>query len=285
MARTLEGLGADAIGLNCSLGPDLLLPLVKELCASTRLPVIAKPNAGLPDPVDGHYHMDPEAFAQALLPCWEAGVTIFGGCCGTTPDYIRGCGRFWRAGPPSAGRTGPSPSCAPPPSPCPLTGCAPSGSGINPTGKKRFQQALLEGDLDYILDVGIQEVDAGADILDVNVGYPGVDEVDMLPRVVKKLQSALDVPLQLGLLQPRRPGGRPAGVQRQGRGELRQRRPGGAGEDPAHREEVRRGGGGSGPGREGHPPDRPGAGGTSPAASWTPPWPTASPRRTCGLTA
>lgn len=89
MARTLEGLGADAIGLNCSLGPDRLAPLLKELCASTRLPVIAKPNAGLPDPVDGRYDMDPEAFAQALLPCVEAGVSIVGGCCGTTPDYIR----------------------------------------------------------------------------------------------------------------------------------------------------------------------------------------------------
>lgn len=89
MARTLEGLGADAIGLNCSLGPDQLLPLLRQLCRHTRLPVIAKPNAGLPDPVDGHYHMAPEAFAAALLRGLEAGVTIFGGCCGTSPEYIR----------------------------------------------------------------------------------------------------------------------------------------------------------------------------------------------------
>ena len=89
MARTLEGLGADAIGLNCSLGPDKLAPLLKELCEHTRLPVVAKPNAGLPDPVDGHYDMGPEEFARALLPCVEAGVSIVGGCCGTSPDYIR----------------------------------------------------------------------------------------------------------------------------------------------------------------------------------------------------
>ena len=89
MARTLEGLGADAIGLNCSLGPDLLAPLLKELCENTRLPVIAKPNAGLPDPATGKYNMGPEEFVKSLLPCLDVGVTIFGGCCGTSPDYIR----------------------------------------------------------------------------------------------------------------------------------------------------------------------------------------------------
>ena len=202
MARTLEGLGADAIGLNCSLGPDLLLPLVKELCASTRLPVIAKPNAGLPDPVDGHYHMDPESFAQALLPCWEAGVTIFGGCCGTTPDYIRRVREVLAGMAPVRRAYRPVSFLCTPTVPLPIDGVRTIGERINPTGKKRFQQALLDGDLDYILDVGIQEVDAGADILDVNVGYPGVDEVDMLPRVVKKLQSALDVPLQLDSSNP-----------------------------------------------------------------------------------
>ena len=202
MARTLEGLGADAIGLNCSLGPDLLLPLVKELCASTRLPVIAKPNAGLPDPVDGHYHMDPESFAQALLPCWEAGVTIFGGCCGTTPDYIRRVRQALAGKRPVRRAYRPVSFLCTPTVPLPIDGVRTIGERINPTGKKRFQQALLDGDLDYILDVGIQEVDAGADILDVNVGYPGVDEVDMLPRVVKKLQSALDVPLQLDSSNP-----------------------------------------------------------------------------------
>ena len=202
MARTLEGLGADAIGLNCSLGPDLLAPLLKELCENTRLPVIAKPNAGLPDPVDGHYDMGPEAFAQALLPCLDAGVTIFGGCCGTSPDYIR-CLKAALAGKsPAPRRYDAVGFLCTPVTPLRLEGVRVIGERVNPTGKKRFQQALLENDLDYILDVAIQQEDAGADILDVNVGYPGVDEVDMLPRVVKKLQSAVSLPLQLDSSNP-----------------------------------------------------------------------------------
>ena len=202
MARTLEGLGADAIGLNCSLGPDLLAPLLKELCENTRLPVIAKPNAGLPDPVDGHYDMGPEAFAQALLLCLEAGVTIFGGCCGTSPDYIR-CLKAALAGKsPAPRRYDAVGFLCTPVTPLRLEGVRVIGERVNPTGKKRFQQALLENDLDYILDVAIQQEDAGADILDVNVGYPGVDEVDMLPRVVKKLQSAVSLPLQLDSTNP-----------------------------------------------------------------------------------
>ena len=197
MARTLEGLGADAIGLNCSLGPDLLAPLLKELCENTHLPVVAKPNAGLPDPVDGHYDMGPEDFAQALLPCVEAGVSIVGGCCGTSPAYIQALSKALEGKRPGARHyDGVSFVCSAV-TPSRLDGVRVIGERINPTGKKRFQQALLENDLDYILDVGVQQEDAGADILDVNVGYPGVNEVEMLPRVVKKLQSAISLPLQL----------------------------------------------------------------------------------------
>ena len=202
MARTLEGLGADAVGLNCSLGPDKLAPLLKELCENTRLPVIAKPNAGLPDPVDGHYDLGPDEFAAALLPCLEAGVTIFGGCCGTSPEYIRKL-RATLEGKRPALRVYESCSfvCTPA---CPtrVTGVRVIGERINPTGKKRFQQALLADDLDYILDVAFEQEDAGADILDVNVGYPGVDEVSMLPRVVKKLQTAVSLPLMLDSSNP-----------------------------------------------------------------------------------
>ena len=124
MARTLEGLGADAIGLNCSLGPDLLAPLIREVCGHTRLPVIAKPNAGLPDPVTGRYGMGPEEFARAMLPCLEAGATLFGGCCGTTPEYIRRV-REALEGKAPARRTyrGGSFVCTPT-VPCPSTGCA-----------------------------------------------------------------------------------------------------------------------------------------------------------------
>ena len=202
MARTLEGLGADAIGLNCSLGPDLLAPLLKELCENTRLPVIAKPNAGLPDPVDGHYDMGPEAFAQALLPCLEAGVTIFGGCCGTSPEYIRHLKAVLEGKQPAPRKYDAAGFVCTPVTPTRLDGIRVIGERVNPTGKKRLQQALLEGDLDYIVDVAIQQEDAGADILDVNVGYPGVDEVDMLPRVVKELQSAVSLPLQLDSSNP-----------------------------------------------------------------------------------
>ena len=202
MAHTLEGLGADAIGLNCSLGPDLLLPILKEICAHTRLPVIAKPNAGLPDPVDGHYDMGPEEFAQALLPCLETGVTIFGGCCGTSPAYIREVKKALAGKVPAPRQYHSAGFVCSAVTACPLGGVRVIGERINPTGKKRFQQALLENDLDYILDVAVAQEDAGADILDVNVGYPGVDEVEMLPRVVKKLQSAISLPLQLDSSNP-----------------------------------------------------------------------------------
>ena len=202
MAHTLEGLGADAIGLNCSLGPDLLLPILKEICEHTRLPVIAKPNAGLPDPVDGHYDMGPEEFAQALLPCLETGVTMFGGCCGTSPDYIREVRKVLTGKVPVSRHYNAAGFVCSAVTACPLDGIRVIGERINPTGKKRFQQALLENDLDYILDVAVAQEDAGADILDVNVGYPGVDEVEMLPRVVKKLQSAVSLPLQLDSSNP-----------------------------------------------------------------------------------
>ena len=202
MAATLEGLGADAIGLNCSLGPDLLAPLLEQLCRSTTLPVIAKPNAGLPDPVDGHYHMSPREFAETLAPCLEAGVSIFGGCCGTTPEYIAALKAALGDRLPAPRTHTPASLVCTPTNPVFLDGVRVIGERINPTGKKRFQQALLEKDLDYILQVGLQQADAGADILDVNVGYPGVDEVDMLPRVVKKLQSALSLPLQLDSSNP-----------------------------------------------------------------------------------
>lgn len=202
MARTLEGLGADAIGLNCSLGPDRLAPLLRELCENTRLPVIAKPNAGLPDPMDGHYDMGPEAFVQALMPCLEAGVSIFGGCCGTSPEYIRQLRAALSRKRPGPRRYLEGGFVCTPVNALRLDGVRVIGERINPTGKKRFQQALLENDLDYILDVAIQQEDAGADILDVNVGYPGVDEASMLPRVVKKLQSAVSLPLQLDSSDP-----------------------------------------------------------------------------------
>ena len=197
MARTLEGLGADAIGVNCSLGPVQLLPLVQELCRSTRLPVIAKPNAGLPDPVDGHYDLSPEDFARAMRDMVAAGASIVGGCCGTSPAYIRALKEAVGGMTPGKRAYDACSFVCTPSNPVRLDGVRVIGERINPTGKKRFQQALLNGDIDYIVDVGMQEMDAGAALLDVNVGYPGVDEVDMMPRVVKALQAAVDLPLML----------------------------------------------------------------------------------------
>ncbi|MBE7003632.1 MAG: homocysteine methyltransferase, partial [Ruminococcaceae bacterium] len=161
MARTLTGLGADAIGLNCSMGPDQLAPLLRELCALTPLPVIAKPNAGLPDPIDGHYDMDPETFADLLAPLAEAGVSVFGGCCGTSPDYVRALAKRLK-GKPAAARAPERESfvCSAL-RPLPLRGVRVIGERINPTGKKRFQQALLEDDLDYIESVAVAQEDAG----------------------------------------------------------------------------------------------------------------------------
>ena len=153
-------------------------------------------------PVDGHYDMGPEDFAQALLTCVEAGISIVGGCCGTSPEYIRRLTAVLEGKKPVSRHYNNTGLVCTPVTPIRLNGVRVIGERINPTGKKRFQQALLENDLDYILDVGVQQEDAGADILDVNVGFPGVNEVVMLPRVVKKLQSAIAVPLQLDSSNP-----------------------------------------------------------------------------------
>ena len=201
MAHTLEGLGADAIGINCSLGPKEMLPLIRELRAHTRLPIIAKPNAGLPDPVTGEYLVKEAEFREDIAALVTAGAQIAGGCCGTSPDYIRRL----REGLPAPGTLPekiPGMVCTP--TRCCETGkVRVIGERINPTGKKRFQQALLEEDLDYIVEIALKQMDAGAEILDVNVGYPGVDEETMLPRVVKAIQAAVELPLQLDSTNPK----------------------------------------------------------------------------------
>ena len=200
MARTLEGLGADAVGVNCSLGPAEMVSIVREIAANTRLPVIAKPNAGLPDPVTGAYGVDAEAFAAAMEKLAEEGAEILGGCCGTDPEFIRVLGERVARRPRKRADIGGAVCTGPV---CLRTnGIRVIGERINPTGKKRLQQALLEEDLDYLVDLAIRQADAGADLLDVNVGYPGVDEVRMLPRAVQAIQAAVDLPLQLDTTNP-----------------------------------------------------------------------------------
>ncbi len=202
MALTLEGLGVDAIGVNCSLGPEELVPIVQELCRWTTLPVIVKPNAGLPDPVTGRHEFAPERFGECMKAFVEMGAVIFGGCCGTTPDHIRAAAtQIRRMEPVKRCVSIPAAVCSA--NKTVINDCPRSiGERINPTGKKRFKQALLEHDIDYILGQAIQQIQAGADILDVNVGLPDIDESEMMQSAVKAIQSITDTPLQLDTTKP-----------------------------------------------------------------------------------
>ena len=201
-ALTLEGMGADAIGVNCSLGPREMPPLVEELTKWTTLPISVKPNAGLPDPGGAGYDITAEEFADAMAALTQLWVKCYGCCCGTTPDYIAKLaraleGRTIRAIP----RSVPAAVCCP-------TGVVPIdrvrviGERINPTGKKRMKEALRLGDVDFMLGQALEQLQAGADILDVNVGLPEIDEGAMMERVVKALQGVADAPLQLDSTRP-----------------------------------------------------------------------------------
>ena len=203
MAMTLEGLGADAIGINCSLGPKELYPVAEEICRWTNLPVIVKPNAGLPDPVTGEFSVEPEEFAEALAGMAKLGVRIFGGCCGTTPEHLKAAYEKLDSMEISSVQEKEIPAavCSAS-SVVTITEPRMIGERINPTGKKRFQQALRENDISYVLSQAIEQTDAGADILDVNAGMPGIDEKEMMVRLVKAIQSVTDVPLQLDSTKP-----------------------------------------------------------------------------------
>lgn len=198
MAMTLEGLGADAIGLNCSLGPKEVLPIVKEIRKYTSLPLIVKPNAGLPDPVTNTYTITTEDFLGYMKDVLAEGANILGGCCGTTPDFIKIM---------KDNLTLPEDFRLPDPVSESMV-CTPVkaviidqpriiGERINPTGKKRFKEALMNNDIDYILSQALEQTEAGADILDVNVGLPNIDERQMMISAVKAIQSVTDVPLQV----------------------------------------------------------------------------------------
>lgn len=197
MALTLDGLGVDAMGINCSLGPVDLYPVVEELSKITDTPIIVKPNAGLPDPVTNTYDVSPQDFAMQLAKFAEYGVQIVGGCCGTTPEYIRevkksfsGLKRTVRKAEPVAAVCSATETVI-------INQPRIIGERINPTGKKKFKEALLNNDIDYILNQAIEQTNAGAEILDVNVGLPGVDEKQMMIRAVKAIQSINEAPLQI----------------------------------------------------------------------------------------
>ncbi len=201
----LEGLGVDAIGVNCGLGPVQMKEIVKEMLAVSSLPVIVNPNAGLPRSENGKtvYDIDADEFAAAMKEIVALGARAVGGCCGTTPEHIRKTVEMCRCMTPRPitrkHRTVVTSFCR-----AVEIGKDPViiGERINPTGKKRFKQALRDHDLDYILKEGIVQADHGAHILDVNVGLPEIDEPQMLEEVVKELQSIQELPLQIDTSDP-----------------------------------------------------------------------------------
>lgn len=200
MVALLEGMGADAIGANCSLGPKQLIGVAEELLKNASVPVVLKPNAGLPKSVGGKtvFDVTAEDFSEEVMSLIKKGVRVVGGCCGTTPEYIKAL----------TDKTSGLTPCeiaeknitvvssythAVKFENCPIL----IGERINPTGKKRFKQALLENDIDYILQEGVNQQEKGVHILDVNVGLPDINEVQMLKNTVCELQAIINLPLQI----------------------------------------------------------------------------------------
>lgn len=197
MAITLTALGVDAIGVNCSPGPLGILPIIEEIARHTNLPLLAKANAGLPNPQTGAYDLSPADFAEQMRAFAKLGVKLLGGCCGTTPEYIAALKNALA-----------TEHCAIRPQISESAVCSAThtvyldqprivGERLNPTGKKMFQQALRDENMDYIMAQAIAQQQAGADILDVNVGLPGIDEPRLMGKVVRALQATVDLPLQL----------------------------------------------------------------------------------------
>ena len=196
---TARGLGASAVGINCSLGPKEIFPMAKRLTEAVpgNFPVFVKPNAGLPRADGSGYDITPQLFALEMKPYRELNLFAAGGCCGTTPEFIRLLnGVFKGCVPGRPAHAMPSVLCTPM-NYVNVDGITVVGERINPTGKKRFQQALRENDMNYVLEQAVSQVEAGAQVLDVNVGAPGVDEPALMPQVVKALQSVVSLPLQL----------------------------------------------------------------------------------------
>ena len=201
-ALTLEGMGADVIGVNCSLGPREMPPLVEEMTRWTTLPISVKPNAGLPDPGGAGYDITPEEFAAAMAELTALGVKCYGGCCGTTPEYIALLSKALEGRTiTEAPRHVPAAVCSPN-TVVPIDRVRVIGERINPTGKKLMKEALRRGDVDFMLGQALEQTQAGAEILDVNVGLPEIDEGEMMVRVVKALQGVTDAPLQLDSTRP-----------------------------------------------------------------------------------
>ncbi len=205
MVALLEGLGVDAIGCNCAFGPDKMAPIVTEMAAHASLPLAIQPNAGLPYIKDGKtcFPLSPEAFAEEMVKLVGAGATLLGGCCGTTPDYIRALIAATKDLPLPV-RTKKTETVVSSYTHGVIIDKEPIliGERINPTGKKRVKEALAERKLSYILEEAAAQVEDGAQILDVNVGVPGLSEKELLPLVTEAVQEISDAPLQLDSSDP-----------------------------------------------------------------------------------
>ncbi len=201
MVSVAAGMGCDAVGINCSLGPREIAPLIKRVKALTDLPVIVKANAGLPNLETGGYDLQPDTYAEESVEALLDGVAYIGGCCGTDPEFIRrlkGKIEELQPIPPSVGGGIKEHIIASSATKAVMAGGVHvTGERLNPTGKPRLQEALANESFDYILKQALEQADAGAAILDVNVGHPGIDEARVLPAVVLLLQSVCDLPLQL----------------------------------------------------------------------------------------
>ena len=205
-AVSLEALGADVLGVNCSLGPVELRPLVARMLDSCSKPVMVQANAGLPRSVDGEtvYDITPDEYARAVREMVDDGVAVIGGCCGTTPDFIRLLAPIVAEGAPRTRGPVHTFTAA---SACSLVRLAGReiaviGERINPTGKRRLQEALRRGDVAYVVGQGISQQEQGADVLDVNVGLPGIDEASVMEHVVEELGGACTLPLQIDSSDP-----------------------------------------------------------------------------------
>lgn len=198
VANTLEGLGADALGVNCSLGPKELLPVVERLLNAANVPIIVQPNRGLPVLENGKtvYKLGVDEFEEYAEKMLDMGVSVIGGCCGTTPEFIERISRF--SGMPVKKRSAePKTAINSATALTVIDGVKICGERLNPTGKKALKEALIAENYDYLVDEAIKQQEAGADLLDINVGLPQLDEKTVMPKVIKKVQEYADLPIQI----------------------------------------------------------------------------------------
>lgn len=200
MVEVLEGLGVDVLGVNCSLGPKQLQPIIDKILDRATIPVMIQPNAGLPKLVDGEtvYDLTASEFAEEIRYMAEKGVTVFGGCCGTDPEFIKAVKDNLRNLKPRRLQNKKlTTACSSKKTVILGESVKVIGERINPTGKKKLKEALVKNDIDYIISEAIAQKETGSDILDINLGLPEIDEKEMMRKAIIELQSIIDLPLQI----------------------------------------------------------------------------------------